>query len=648
MVSALSRLVDEQGRLLRLGHKLGEGGEGAVYQLAGDSSQAIKVYASPLTVERAQKIKILTQFSQTDINRFTAWPSGLVLDEKGRARGLLLPVVEHGKDIHHLYTPSSRRKHFPAADWRFLVHVSRNVARAFVAVHALGLVIGDVNPGSILVLGDGTVRLIDVDSFQVPVPGGRPLLCTVAVPLFLPPELNQAPLNSVVRTPDHDAFGLAITIFQLLMLGRHPYAGRFLGAGEMPIESAIVEHRFAFSAHAADRQMQRPPNTVGMEILPSRVATLFESAFAPPAPRRLRPSAREWVQALDQLAVELAHCRRNPAHYYPRSVSLCPWCDFEQSTGVLLFAVPATAFKQRHESEYQQLAGLIAAIPRPVQSPLVAVTSGVVVNPAAQEAAKTPGLAWGSYLLGLMLMVGGLVLLPLGGLLILIGAVALMFGTGARRQRREPWINTYRAAKNEEADAAAELGQANRFPAHAAALAAATEASRLWDGLPSLRAERYRQLEKNKRQEQLRQFLQAQLIESARIKGIGSGRVAMLSAYGIDTAWDVEIQRVQQVPQFGPVLADRLVAWRQERQHAFVYDPSRQLPREAVIRLEKEVEDAQRRLLDDLRRALRALKAASASEPAAAAAAAQRLRAAKIVLLQAEADVLVATGRLPT
>jgi len=407
MVPALSRLVDEQGRPLRLGDKLGEGGEGAVFRLAEHSSQAIKVYASPLTVERAQKIKILTQFSQTDIGRFTAWPSGLVLDEKGRARGLLLPVVEHGKDIHHLYTPSSRRKHFSTANWRFLVHVSGNVARAFGAVHALGLVIGDVNPGSILVLGDGTVRLIDVDSFQVPVPGGRPLLCTVAVHIFLPPELHQAPLDSVVRTPDHDTFGLAVMIFQLLMLGRHPYAGRFLGAGEMPIERAIAEHRFVFGAHAADRQMQRPPNTVAMEILPSSVAALFESAFAPPAHRRQRPSAREWVQALDQLAAELAHCRRNPTHYYPRSASLCPWCDFEQSTGVLLFDVPATTFTQRYEGEYRQLVDLIAAVPRPVPATLVAATSDIVVNPVAQEAAKTPGLAWGSYVLGILLMVGG-------------------------------------------------------------------------------------------------------------------------------------------------------------------------------------------------------------------------------------------------
>jgi DNA-binding helix-hairpin-helix protein with protein kinase domain len=223
-----------------------------------------------------------------------------------------------------------------------------------------------------------------------------------------------------------------------------------------------------------------------------------------------------------------------------------------------------------------------------------------------------------------------------------------MFGAGVRRKRRKPWINAYRAAKSEEADAAAELEHANRFPAHGAALAAVTRASRQWDGLQSLRAERYQQLEKNKRQEQLRQFLQAQLIESARIKGIGSGRVAMLSAYGIDTAWDVEIQRIQQVPQFGPVLANRLVTWRQEREYAFVYDRSRPLPQEAVIRLEKEIEDAQRRLVDNLRRALRALEAAHASEPAAAATAARRLHAAKLTLLQTEADVLAATGRVPT
>lgn len=182
---------------------------------------------------------------------------------------------------------------------------------------------------------------------------------------------------------------------------------------------------------------------------------------------------------------------------------------------------------------------------------------------------------------------GGLVLLPHGGLFIFLGVVVVVFGIGERRRRRKPWINAYRAAKSEEADAAAEFQRVNRFPAYAAALAAATWASRSWDGLPSRRAERYRELEKNKRQEQLRHFLQAQLIESASIKSIGAGRVAMLSAYGIDTAWDIDIQRVRQVPQFGPVLADRLVAWRRERERALVYNLSSPLPQDLVILLDK-------------------------------------------------------------
>jgi DNA-binding helix-hairpin-helix protein with protein kinase domain len=644
----LSSLVDEQGRPLRLGQKLGEGGEGAVYRVAGSNSQAIKVYASPLTGERIQKIKILTQFCHAEIDRFAAWPSGLVVDERGRPRGLLLPVVEGARDIHQLYAPGSRRKYFPNADWRFLVRVGRNIARAFAKVHDLGLVIGDVNPGSILVLGDGTVRLIDVDSFQVPVPGGRPLLCTVGVPIFLPPELQHASLKSVVRTTNHDAFGLAIMIFQLLMLGRHPYVGRFAG-GEISIERAIAEHRFAFSARAADRQMQRPQNTVSMEILPSHVAALFESAFAPPDHRRARPSATEWLHSLGQLEDELALCRRNRSHYYRRSASLCPWCDFELSAGVLLFGVPPTAFKKQYEIEYRQLIDLITAIPQPVPASLVAATSSVVANPAAQEAAKTPGLARGSYIVGLLVIVTGLVLLPRGGLLlILLGAFVLVFGLGARRRRRKPWINAYRAAKSEQAEAAAELEQANRFPAHVAAQAAVARASRQWASLPARRAEKYRQLEQNKRQEQLRQFMQAQLIEPGLIDAIGKKRVALLTAYGIGTAWDIDIHRVQQIPRFGPVLTNRLVAWRQERERAFVYNPSRPLPKDTLIRLDKEIEDAQRRLVDDLRRALRGLKAAHASEPAAAATAAQRLHAAELTLLQAEANVLAAIGRVPT
>jgi DNA-binding helix-hairpin-helix protein with protein kinase domain len=618
-----------------------------VYRLVDRSSQAAKIYSSPLTPERAQKISILIRFGPTDASRYTAWPSGLVFDEQGRPRGHILPVVERGLDIHNLYTPSSRRKNFPDANWRFLTHVGTNVARAFSAMHDHGLVIGDVNQGSILVLRDGTVRLIDVDSFQVPIPGQHPLLCTVAVPLFLPPELHGAPLESTVRTPNHDAFGLAIIIFQLLMLGRHPYAGRFLGTGDMPIERAINENRFAFGARASTYNMIRPPNTVGLEILPPEIASLFETAFAPAINRQPRPSAKEWVQALGQLSAELVQCPINSAHQYSRFSSSCPWCSFEQSTSVVLFGISVSPSPNGHEAEYRNILRLIAAVPRPTPLLSVRVTSQFSVSHEAHEAAKTPG-SWTGYAIGGVLIAAGMPLLAHGGLLLIIlGVILFLVGVGVRTRRRSPWVNAYRLAKAGYAQAENQLAQANRFPSYAAAIAAAAETSRLWDDLPRVRAEKHRQLEANKHRVQLQQFLQAQLIESASIKGIGPSRIAMLSAYGIDTAADVNAARVQQVPQIGPVLTDRLVAWRQTREHSFVYDPSQPLPRESIARVEKEMQDVRLKVLEKLRRSLRDLQSASADEPAAAVAAAQRLHQATIALGQAEANVLAATGKLP-
>ena len=40
--------------------------------------------------------------------------------------------------------------------------------------------------------------------------------------------------------PDlHDRFGLALVVFHLLFMGRHPFAGRYQHADDMPIEQAI-------------------------------------------------------------------------------------------------------------------------------------------------------------------------------------------------------------------------------------------------------------------------------------------------------------------------------------------------------------------------------------------------------------------------
>lgn len=640
-------LVDPQGRSLRLGGELGKGGEGTVFRLADRRDVAVKVYTAPLTAERARKIELLASLASTEVQNYTAWPISLVLDTKGRARGLLLPVVEQGKDIHNLYGPSSRRQHFPHADWRFLLHVATNLSRAFAAVHAKGLVIGDVNQGSVLVSQNGTVKLIDVDSFQVPVSGARPLLCTVAVPLFLPPELYGAPLATVVRTPQHDAFGLAVLLFQLLLQGRHPYAGVYSGQGDMPIERAIPENRFAYGSSGKSRGMAPPPNSVGLEILPNYVAQQFEAAFSAQAAKVGRPPAVQWMRALDRLASDLVRCGRNKSHQYAKTLQACPWCTFEQKTGTFPFGLPSTgAATSAASNEYAQVIALIATVRPPVPANAVTATPAGAV-PAAIAAAGVPASVAVLTTVGALVAGGGTLLLPGGWLLVLIGIVLVVRGAMAPHRRRAPWLAAYRAARREHDEATAALRTANQFPNYSRAKEQVAQATRDWDALSHLRAEKYRELERNKREEQRRQHLQSALIEYARIPGIGPGRLVALTAFGISTAGDIDYSRIRQVPQFGDVLANRLVSWRQDMERRFVFDPSRPIPRDAVARLEKQLDELRRKVLESLRQSARALSEASAADDAAAQRAARHLTEVSRRLRQAEADLTAATGRPP-
>ena len=106
------------------------------------------------------------------------------------------------------------------------------------------------------------------------------------------------------RTANHDAFGLAVLVFHLLFMGRHPFARRFLGKGGMPIERALAECRFAYSAEARRTAMTAPPFAPPMQVVGRDVTELFERAFHPDGRSGGRPSPEQWIDALDN------RCRR--------------------------------------------------------------------------------------------------------------------------------------------------------------------------------------------------------------------------------------------------------------------------------------------------------------------------------------------------
>ena len=333
-------LQDLQGKEAALGRCLGRGGEGAVYSVPARPQLVAKIYAQKPDDHASRKLAAMVQLGTEALASSTAWPQNLLLDERtGSVLGFLMPRVDGHREIHALYGPSDRKTAFPDANWAFLARVARNVAAAFHTVHEHGHVVGDVNQGNVVVSRQATVRLIDCDSFQI-THLGRTYPCRVGVPLFTPPELQGQRLDGVVRTPDHDRFGLAVLIFHLLFMGRHPFAGRHPERA-LPVEKAIREGLFTFGWDAARQGWEPPPFSLRLPDLPAPLAQLFDRAFGPDAAKGgTRPTAGEWVKELDDLDARMVICGEDPRHSHVKAEGSCPWCRIEKEGGPSFFFLP--------------------------------------------------------------------------------------------------------------------------------------------------------------------------------------------------------------------------------------------------------------------------------------------------------------------
>lgn len=314
------------GRLVP-GRRLGRGGEGEVFALDGGSPRALKIYTSP-DAAREAKIRAMVSAGLAERCPNVAFPLEAAYTASGGFAGFVMQLVDAASPVHELCSPGSRRRLFPNADWRFLVRTALNTARAFARVHDAGAVVGDVNASGVLVTKRALVALIDADSFQL----GPDHLCRVGVPEFTPPELQGRSLDGVTRTTEHDAFGLAVLVFELLFNGRHPHAG-ISETRDIPLPDAIAQNLFPYTTIRPIR-LRPPPATLALEDLPLGLATLFERAFSGVPPR---PIAAEWISELQHLERSIVPCERRTGHYMSDVRRDCPWCRIEDRSGAIAF-----------------------------------------------------------------------------------------------------------------------------------------------------------------------------------------------------------------------------------------------------------------------------------------------------------------------
>jgi len=327
----LQRRSNKQKINIEESYLLGSGGEAKIYSLRHDQSLVAKIYHNP-TDERSHKLTIMLDYPPDDPmlakgHTLIAWPLDLLLNNQGQIVGFLMQRLVNMKSIFNFYNPSMRRKEFPLFNYLYLHRIARNLATAVHALHKRGYVIGDLNESNIFVSNTALVTMIDTDSFQVTDSNsGIVYRCPVGKPEFTPPELQGKSFADIDRSVEHDRFGLAILIFQLLMEGGHPFAGKFLGRGDPPqYEERISAGHFPYGTRKTPYKPAKiaPP----FDILHPELRRLFIRCFEDGHNDiKARPDPKEWQDALNEGEKSLITCNANSQHRYGNHLSACPWC----------------------------------------------------------------------------------------------------------------------------------------------------------------------------------------------------------------------------------------------------------------------------------------------------------------------------------
>jgi len=367
----MTHYVTTTGKTITLGTKIGTGGEGTVYNITGATQLVAKIYHTNRTnTALAAKVRAMVDNPPDDTTRTSlnhvsiAWPTDVILCN-GQFVGYVMPKLPKSYDLYELINPQQRQKKHGHFDHRHLYRVARNLAYAMDAIHSKNYVIGDVNFKNALFNNQSLITLVDCDSMQVQASNGTIYRCTVSMPEYTPPELQGKDLNQEVRTPNHDAFGLAVLIFQLLMQGFHPFTGR-AKPGTPDREQAhvyCIQHQiFPY----CNQQTYEPPKVAPrFDALPPTLQGMFVRAFTQ---IHNRPTPKEWVQAILLIEKRLVQCTQDTHHYYPRD-GTCVICTITNNTQRL------------------QITKTPAASPRPLQVQLT--PAGTVPFTAPQLGTQT-------------------------------------------------------------------------------------------------------------------------------------------------------------------------------------------------------------------------------------------------------------------
>ncbi|NML20094.1 protein kinase [Pseudoflavitalea sp. G-6-1-2] len=582
---------------------LGKGGEGEVYELKDHPGQVLKIYSEPLTATKARKLELMVQRSSDALQTYAAWPIDLVTDKRGKPCGFVMKKLDSYVPLHMLFSPMDRKKIFPDKGYNFLVHVAGNIASAFHSLHAAGLVVGDVNEGNLLVNNQGMVAFIDCDSFQLS-DANTTYYCEVGVPRYTPPELLQLhSFENVERTTSTDSFSMSILIFQLLFLGRHPFAGINHTNEDISEEAAIQRKLFAYSIRSNQKLLTPPKDSFEIRSLPDGLIQLFHLSFET---TDKRPLPAEWIKETRQLLQQMTTCNRSKLHSYPKQLASCPWCQFKSQRNILYFLDDGSAAEASISKDFDRFVQGFRIDPLFIPE--------LDLSSPPQQSFKPSPLSGQYKQFRKYQHIATVVLLVISALLFCFSVAAGVTGivVSAILFLVMPWKHAIDKELKKRKDRYQQLNQQlqqavalYRSPQDAENYA--QQGKRIaqlvskYTTIPKDIQLKKRTEEERHYNQQLHGFLQQFLLKDHAIAGVGAARRQTLQNAGIYNASDISKLSGIKVQGIGPKYEQALFSWQRQMASQFVYHPDNNLLNRSFLNIIEEADKLKLQVEQEIR-----------------------------------------------
>ncbi len=387
--------------------------------------------------------------------------------------------------------------------------------------------------------------------------------------------------------------------FQLLFLSWHPFWGRPVTKQTLKlkgIEESIKGHRFAFGIDSETRGWLPPQDIPKLEEVSYPVQELFRRAFLQVVNR---PTAMEWIDGLEHLENNLKKCEENNGHFYPNSISKCPWCRIEEESNFQVIHFDPISFDTNFnlDAVWREICSVN------LPSEQIALPEKLYYELQGTEKLKAQinryivmkiGLCTAIFIIhfGLLFLIAKA---EIGCAVVL--TLVLSFITGSIIFAILDSSNLFPKALSDEKK---KLQQQNKQLLEDYERLNTKQSFNIkfrelenkkndYDNLGTFRAVRLQELEKQARERQELEFLSKFRISNASILLIGYSRTLTLRSFGIETAADLTLRKIYDVPGFGFSLAYNLMDWKKSKQNQFVFNPNQAITEADKIAVEREV-----------------------------------------------------------